>query len=373
MINNKLFIGHKLRLVRNFFGYSFEDVGNYVSATRQYIQQIESGAKYPSEEIVNALSIVLNVLPEFFFSSENQIVSEEQCYFRKLQTTPVSIKNQALSQATFLEMLANELDGILDLPDIKIPNSSPANIAEVEEIAGRARNFWGLGSTAPIENMIRVVENAGIIVCHFKGLSEKVDAFSMSCRRPLIVRNPSKESVCRIRFDIAHECGHLIMHQGIMNGDGDKKKEDEANRFASAFLLPRVAFIQEFPRAQYFDWNAIFKLKLRWKVSASAIMRRAYDLNIIDAVAYRRANIYLSKTGQMRREKYDDRYDLIQKEEPELIYNSLKIIQTNAPELINRICSNMKIKKEILEHLLEIKLPYEHESYGTNVIFFNKG
>lgn len=362
------FIGHKLRLARNFFGYAFEDVGNLVATSRQYIQQIESGAKQPSQDLVRALADVLCVTPEFFFSPEHSPASEEQCHFRKLQTTPISTKIQALSQASILDMLANELDAVLDLPDINIPNHSPKHIGEIEDIADEARKFWKLGATAPISNMIRVVENAGVIVAHFKDISEKVDAFSMSGKRPIIVRNPSKESVCRIRFDVAHECGHLIMHQGIMTGD--KKTEDEANRFASAFLLPRAAFIQEFPRSQNFDWHAIFKMKLRWKVAASAIVRRAYDLHIIDAAAYRRAYIFLSKSGQTKRERYDDRPDLIPHEEPELIYNSLDTLSAEAPDLISKICSDMSIKKRMLEHLLDIQLADAPESLGTNIVSF---
>jgi Zn-dependent peptidase ImmA (M78 family)/DNA-binding XRE family transcriptional regulator len=362
-----VFIGPKLRLARNFYGLSLEEVGESVAATRQYIQQIESGAKQPTEEMMLALSDALGVYPEFFFEPETSSASEELCHFRSLRTTPINIKNQALSHATILDWLVNELDDVLDFPDINLPHDTPSSLGDIDRIAEDARKVWGLGTSGPITHMVRVAENAGIIVAHFKNVSEKIDAFSMHGRRPVVIRNPYKESVCRMRFDIAHECGHLIMHQGMVTGD--KRTEDEANRFASAFLLPRAAFLQEFPRAERFQWPAIFKLKLRWKVSVAAIIRRAYDLSIIDAAAYRRANVYLSKTGQSKAEKYDDRPDLIPPEEPELIYNAFETIQNQAPEMLDSIQKKLGVRRSVIENLINKKLPEKSfETYGGNVV-----
>lgn len=358
-----IFLGYKLRIVRNFFGYTLDEIGERVATTRQYIQQIESNAKIPSEDMILALSDALEVKREFFFTAENTLTTEDQCHFRSPRTTATSNKNQAISQANILDSVVNEFDSILDFPSINLPSSNPQSLVDIERIAEESREFWGLGSTAPITHMIRVVENAGVVVAHFKGVSEKVDAFSMSGRRPIILRNPHKESACRLRFDIAHECGHLIMHQGIITGD--KKTEDEANRFASAFLLPRGAFIKEFPRRASFDWTTIYNMKLRWKVSVSAIIRRAYDLSLIDAAAYRRAHIHLSKNGQTKNEKFDDQIPL---EEPELIHNAINTITDNAPFLFDQVCDNLKIRRSILERLFNRELPPPSEAYGDNVV-----
>jgi Zn-dependent peptidase ImmA (M78 family)/DNA-binding XRE family transcriptional regulator len=357
------FLGYKLRIMRNFFGYSLEEIGERVEATRQYIQQLESNAKVPSEEMVLALSDVLEVKRDFFFTAENTLTTEDQCHFRSPRTTPSSNKNQAISQANVLDSVVREFDDILDFPAINLPSSTPKNLMDIERIAEEAREFWGLGTAAPITHMIRVVENAGVIVAHFKGVSEKVDAFSMSGRRPIILRNPSKESACRLRFDIGHECGHLIMHLGLITGD--KKTEDEANRFASAFLLPRGAFIKEFPKRASFDWSAIYNMKLRWGVAVSTIVRRAYDLDLIDSVSYRRAYIHLSKSGQLKHERYDDQMTL---EEPELIHTAIKTIGEDDPFLFDQVCDNLKIRRSILERLFNRELPRPAEEYGENVV-----
>lgn len=120
----------------------------------------------------------------------------------------------------------------------------------------------------------------------------------------MIIRSEAKPAAVRLRFDLAHECGHLVMHRGIETGD--KATENEANRFASAFLLPRSSFIHEFPRGRALNWGRIYEMKMRWKISAAAIIRRAYDLGMISADQYRTGYIHLSKTGQKKAERYDN-------------------------------------------------------------------
>ena len=141
-------------------------------------------------------------------------------------------------------------------------NSSCYSNSEIELAAEECRKTWGLGLTTPIAKMTRVLENAGVVITQFNGVSEKVDALSLNRKFPIIVRNDAKESVCRMRFDLAHECGHFVLHDGVETGD--QITESEANKFASAFLFPRAAFINEFISAKNtrLDWKLIYKLKI---------------------------------------------------------------------------------------------------------------
>ncbi|MDT9702280.1 ImmA/IrrE family metallo-endopeptidase, partial [Streptomyces sp. P17] len=99
------------------------------------------------------------------------------------------------------------------------------------------------------------------IVTNFNIVSKEVDALSVSVERPFIVRNTAKESVCRQRFDIAHEIGHLVMHEGIVTGD--RTTENQANRFASALLLPRPMMLKLYPRpnGNRLDWKGMREFK----------------------------------------------------------------------------------------------------------------
>lgn len=352
---NDIFQGQRLWTARNFFGLSLEEVGQAVAASRQYVQQIETKTeKQPSEEMVLALAEILQVIPQFFYRPISNPVSDDQCHFRKLQATPIGTKNQALAHGTLFDELAEYLDRILDLPPVDFPSIPAKDLADIERVAETCRMHWGLGVTGPIKNMVRVAENAGALVTYFEGVADKVDAFSMQRRRPLVIRNPIKRSVCRMRFDIAHECGHIVMHGGI--NTGDKATETEANRFASAFLLPRVAFLKEFSRTKRLSWQTIYELKLRWKVSVGAIVRRAYDLGIIDAAQYRTANVHLRKTGEAKAEKYDDRDDLIPPENPELISSAFDILEQQAPAVILALLNDLGVKQSFLEKLINKSL-----------------
>ena len=299
-----IFEGERLRLARIAKGLTLDELGGLVGATRQYLNQLEQGVKMPTADMTKALSAALGVTARFFLLTTRDGVRPEQCHFRKQRTTPVSIVSQVLARGTLLDGFIDRLDRELDLPAVTFPDIQAGSVAR-DRTSGRTEcaTTGKLGS-GPISSMMRVVENAGAIVSFFGGVSERVDALSIDRRRPMIIRSEAKPSACRLRFDLAHECGHLVMHRGIETGD--KETEDQANRFASAFLLPRASFIHEFPRGPYLNWQAIYDMKLRWKVSAAAILRRAFDLKMLSADQYRTGHIHLSKTGQRKVEKFDD-------------------------------------------------------------------
>lgn len=124
-----------------------------------------------------------------------------------------------------------------------------------------------------------------MVVTRFPATAGKIDAFSRSGHRGIVVLNTDKGSMSRSRYDMAHECGHLVLHAGL-DATG-ANQEEEANRFASAFLLPRSGFVREFPRfSGRICLDALISMKMRWKASIAAIVRRAFDLKLIDGVLY---------------------------------------------------------------------------------------
>ncbi len=341
------FRGEQLRSARLFHGLTLEELGDKVGSSKQYIQRLEINSTYPRHGMIKALAETLLVTPAFFDLNDHTLISEESCHFRKLKTTPRHIERQAWNYAHLFQRLVRYLDEVLTLPSVNLPAISKE--MEIEQIAEKCRQHWGLGIQTPILNMTRVLERAGIFVSHFSQVSEKIDAFSIGCKRPLVIRNPSKPSVCRMRFDLAHELGHLVMHQGIETGDD--QTENEANRFASAFLLPRVAFLQEFSfleKDRYISWQKLYRLKLRWRTSVLAMIRRAYDLGMIDSKRYQHANIYLNKSGQSKQEKFDEE---VTGEKAEVIHHCLQLLRTQ-PLKYEGLLSHLKIQSEMLKKLV---------------------
>lgn len=319
---NSKFYGSRFLQARMFYGLSLQDLGEKIGVSRQYLQKIESELCTPSEDILNCISEVLHVEPIFFSRPITNLLLENQCHFRKAKTTSANIKIRATQQAAMYAELVSFIDKYVDFPQIDFPQMEITDAESIELAAERCRSHWKLGCDRPISNMIRVLENAGAIVTTFKDISDKIDAFSTSRSRPIIIEN--NVAACRMRFDLAHECGHLVMHEGIETGDAET--ESQAHRFASAFLLPREAFVKEFSflnDATRIPWKKLFDLKKRWKVSVAAILRRASDLKVISPIQYRNACIYLSRTGQTKEELYDTD---IPAEQPEVMYEALELL-----------------------------------------------
>ena len=92
---------------------------------------------------------------------------------------------------------------------------------------------------------------------------------------------------------------HIIDNPAIPNYRNDKVKENEANRFASEFLFPMQEAKRILPGLML---SHLGPLKKNWLISMASIIRRAYDLGIIDQNKYRYFNIELSRSGQKRNE-----------------------------------------------------------------------
>ena len=311
---NQKFYGRRLRQLRIINNMALSDLGDKVGTSKQYISQIENDLQMPNELLIACLSQVLHVLPSFFTRPYNNIIEEGECYFRKAKTTTGSEKEKARHCAAILEDYVHFVENEFNLPDINFSNIDVKTNEDIEKAADTARENWRLGLDRPIDNMSKTLENAGAIITHFQSLSDKVDAFSINRARPIVIRNPVKDNACRQRFDLAHECGHLILHKYDEFTPDNELLEIQANRFASAFLLPRIGFMQEFRFAFQgrINWDLLLKLKRRWKVSFGAMIRRAYDLNLIDPLKYRSAYVYLRKTGQMKNERGDEEIPLEQ-------------------------------------------------------------
>lgn len=353
-LDPRMFHGDRLRLARMLASLSLDELGSLVGVSRQFVHQLETGGKEPTQELRAALAVALEVTEGFFASPTLRAVREDDCHFRRLATAPRAILAQAAARGTAVEAIVEALDKRLRLPAVNFPDSpSPASLDEVEAIAENARNYWGLGIDAPVTNMTRVVENAGAVVVHFDDISDRIDALSIARRRPLIVRSSAKTAVVRLRFDLAHEAGHLIMHQGVITGD--KITEGQAHRFASAFLIPRSAFAKEFPRTRRsLDWSGLFAMKLRWRMSVRAILRRAFDLGLIDAVQYRVGNIHLAKTGQAKAEKFDDNLGT---EKPELMYGALTYLANNDIAGLHHMLADLGITEPLFARVTGFSVP----------------
>jgi Zn-dependent peptidase ImmA (M78 family) len=99
--------------------------------------------------------------------------------------------------------------------------------------------------------MIHLLESKGARVFSLAENSLKVNAFSVWRReKPFVFLNAMK-SAENSRFDAAHELAHLTLHQdGSTTG---REAEDQANRFASSFLMPEGDILAHLPYVRSLD------------------------------------------------------------------------------------------------------------------------
>ena len=142
------------------------------------------------------------------------------------------------------------------------------------EIAKTIRKTWQIAD-GPINNLTDYCEAAGILViwCEF---GAAIDGVTMTVRDlpPCVFMN-SQVPADRMRASLAHELGHIIMHQIPTDSI-----EDEANAFAGELLVPE----QQFRRSAIgqritLDWLA--RQKAYWKASMNFLLYRLGALDII--------------------------------------------------------------------------------------------
>ncbi len=343
------FIGSNLRTARLFHELSLQELGEKIGCSKQFLSRVESGVDLPTHSLVEALCDRLLVLPEFFAAADPMPIAEEHCHFRKQLTTKVALRQVARARGEFLKRMVNSMEVHLELPRYDFDEADPSSVEAIERAAERSRERWELG-LGPIQNMTRVAENAGAVVMPLAGLAPEIDAISFATKRPVIAVNPDGRSACRTRFGIAHEIGHLCLHVGIQTGD--KLTEAQANRFASAFLMPRRYFATECRsalRGTRFNWAVIVEIKKRWGVSKAAVLYRGRQLGIFSDEQYRGGVITLNRHGEARGEYEDAEIPL---EVPELIADSVQVLREAFGISRSELAKEMNVRTQLLDELL---------------------
>ncbi len=210
-----------------------------------------------------------------------------------------------------------------------------------------------MGSRAgPISNVLALLEAKGILVCKYEMQGESVEAFSYwNGHRPFIFMASEKESGARIRYDLAHELGHLILHRWVEQSELEDKDtlkaiEREADKFAGAFLLPSNSFPNEVYTTRL---DAFLPLKERWKVSIQAMVYRCKDLDIIDSD---QALISTSKFRFVRKWRKKEPLDDPRKisiEQPRLLRRAVELLLDSGKKLPEDILNELRLSPEWIE------------------------
>lgn len=280
----------RLTLARKRRERTKKSLANAIGVTDRMISFYEAGTKAPSIETLDKIAEVLNFPVEFFSGEELEEPSLESASFRALRSMTSGQRDAAYAAGTLAIYLSKWIEHEFILPEPDLPTLR--GFESLESAAQALRTEWRLGER-PIGNMIDLLEAHGVRVFSLPTDSKKVDAFSVwQAQIPFVFVNTSKSGE-RIRFDCAHELAHLTLHRhGKASG---RIAEYEADRFGSAFLMPRGSVLANVPRNP--SLHAVISKKRRWGVSASALSHRLHDVGLSSDWNYRSLCIELAQQG----------------------------------------------------------------------------
>ena len=333
-MNNRKFNGNRLKEALQFRGMKLTELANATDISKQSLSNYANGSNIPPYENVSKIACSLDFPADFFMVEDSCATATENIYFRsQAAATKTAQKSQAIKMeyaAKIYEILTDYVElPELDLPEIEFHQNddlsatdSKEMIQQIEEAAFQVRVQWGLGN-GPVDNLQYVLESHGLVITSSRFVGPEIDAFSQKVQIGnglnqrfvfIIALALGEKPIERLRFDMAHELGHILLHPWEeSNDDLDKDafnaREKQANMFASALLLPHTSFLRDVaPYAT--EINYYLHLKKKWRVSIQAMMYRARQLEIITGNQFSYMMRQVSQNGWRKKEPGDVPGDL---------------------------------------------------------------
>lgn len=302
-----------LILARGSRRMSQTELGRASQTSQGEISKAESGNRIPSDESVSKWASTLKYEPGLFFKNPPPPMS--LTFFRKAAS--MSARDKAAVDANVrlrgleIEMLARSVE----MPEPTIPHEVVTSKLDPASIALRVRELWRV-PRGPIPDLVTLLEDHGIIVSPIDFNADKVHGLSVSHLSVPVMFIRQDDPPDRWRFTMAHELGHMVMHhhRGMPSAD----VEHEANLFASEFLMPLSDIRNSFRPNMTVEHLA--QLKLVWRVSMQAILKRAQSSGRITEAHATRLWRVLSARGYRLREPVE-----IEPETPTTLAEMLRV------------------------------------------------
>jgi len=341
-----------MRVARQLRGFQQGDAAQRLSISQAMLSRIENKLAAFTSDLIDRAAAVYE-LPRTFFTQTDTVFG-----------APVSVhpmwRKKAAVSAREMEQIVAELNvrlmhlrRLLQAVEVEatypIPSLPVDEFDSVERIAALVRAQWKMPA-GPVQNLTRALEAAGIVVVQSNMAGSVVDGvtFSAPGLPPLIALNVNQPSD-RARFTMAHELGHLVMHRT----QPTQQMEDQANEFASHFLMP-THDIRPCLTQRRIDLRLFAELKPLWRVSMASLLMRARSLGLL---AYNQER-YLWQQFSMAKIRLN--------EPPELDF--LPEGATVLPELIEAHISQLGYSISDLAAMLHLQ-PQELSSlYGLSIV-----
>ena len=325
-MNVQKFNGQRLKEALQFRGKKMTELADETGISKQSLSLYANAGNKPPFENVEKIARTLDFPVDFFTSEDLCTVSTGNTYFRSQASATKKSRNAQKIKLEYVSKMYEVILNYVNVPELNLPDTTGIDIPEdiinvdseqaineIEKLAMLIREFWDLGSGS-IDNLQYALQSNGIIVTGFRNVDSDIDAFSQQIKIDgktiyIIALVIGSKPIERLRFDMAHELGHILLHtwgedNEEISRDEFNAREKQANMFASALLLPKKSFsksVSAYPT----NIDYYFALKKKWKVSMQAMMYRARQLDIISANQFQYMMRIMSKNGYRLHEPGD--------------------------------------------------------------------
>jgi Zn-dependent peptidase ImmA (M78 family)/DNA-binding XRE family transcriptional regulator len=290
-----MIFGSRVRQARELRGLTQTELAALCGVTQAYVAAVESGAKPASDAFAGHVAAATSFPVEFFEEPAVELAPGSLLFRAKASMTSRQ-ERQARRYGELLFEAMNTLSRDLRPIPVRLPMLTPDSVTP-QRAARLVRSALGYAPDEPASSLLRRTESHGVFAVRAPLTTPDHESFSTWAGDPPELRPVMVLYDCgapdRVRFTIAHELGHLVLHKSYR--DRPQVVEREASEFASAFLMPEMAMRREL-RAPL-TLTELIRLKVRWGVSVQALARRAGELGVISEAQYRRLCVQVAAKG----------------------------------------------------------------------------
>lgn len=225
-----------LELARHLRQLTQKEAAELLGVSQGKLSKAEKGLQPLPSDIILRLPDVYN-LPLSFFDQQTDKSQIGHLYYRKQASISAKVQDALDAQIRVQKMAIDQMFEAIELPDFEWPRIQPTENNSPTDIARKVKYALGI-HRGSIPNLTVLLEDHGIIVQKMDFGTEKMDGLiSITDNGRKVIFLNTRMPNDRMRFSLAHELGHLIMHYYFIPSEATPV-EDEANEFASEFLMP---------------------------------------------------------------------------------------------------------------------------------------
>jgi Zn-dependent peptidase ImmA (M78 family)/transcriptional regulator with XRE-family HTH domain len=309
-------------IARELRGLTQTELAKRLNVAQGAVSKIENGVQPPSYDLMPVYARELD-LPVSFFQQTMDARALPVHFWRKKARVTATQGRCVEARMNVLRMQMRTLVRAIDVPENRVPILDP-NVfrGSAEDAARLVRERW-MVARGPIPNMTKLLEDHGVVIVPCDLGTNDIDGMSVfvgaDTLPPIILINPHAPGD-RLRWSLAHELGHLVLHTHH-NYVPKEGTEDEADAFASEFSMPEADIR---PHLRIVTLDRIATLKLTWKMSMGSIIKRAMTLGLVGERWTRTLWMNMSQRGWRMTEP-----NPIPRDEPTLIGEMISFHKTD--------------------------------------------